>query len=100
MTYHHRRRHGSMAASTPVSVELHHHYLILQIIEHNLQTGSVVLRVRDRSGRVLYLYRESSPFDPVVTRGINVGYETRYMLYDVHELFYTLYLCDYISVNG
>ena len=98
MAHHHR--HGNMQALTPIAVIPHQTHYILQIIEVNLQTGSVVLRVRDRSGRVLYLYRESSPFDPVVTRGINVGYETRYMLYDVHELFYTLYLCDYISVNG
>ena len=70
MTHHHRR-HGSTAALTPVPVELHHHHLILQIIELNLQTGSVMLRVREWSGRVLYLYRESNHFDPVVTIGIN-----------------------------
>jgi hypothetical protein len=40
---HHRRRYGSMAALTPVPVELHHHHPILQIIELNLQTGLVVL---------------------------------------------------------
>ena len=91
--HHHRRRHGNMAALTPVPVELHHHHLILQIVELNLRTGSVVLRVRDRSGRVLYIYKESNSFDPVVTRGINMGHVTRYMLCVGRELFYTPYLC-------
>jgi hypothetical protein len=81
-----------MQALTPIAVIPHQHHLILQIIELNLQTGSVVLRVWERSGRVLYIYRDSNSFDPVVTRGINMGHETRYMLYDGHELFYTPYL--------
>jgi len=81
-----------MAALTPVPVELHHHYLIFQIIELNLQTRSVVLRLKERSGRVLYKYRESNPFNPVVTRDISRGHEARYMFYDGHELFYTPYI--------
>ena len=63
-------QHGGIDA---VPMELQHHHLILQIIELNLQTGSVVLRVRDMSGRVLCIYRKSNRFDPVVTRGINMG---------------------------
>ena len=82
-------RHGNMQALTPIAVIPYQHHLILQIIELNLQTGSVVLRVGGRSGRVLYVHRESNPFDPVVTRGINMGHETKYMLYECHELFYT-----------
>jgi len=57
------------------------------IIDLNPQTESVVLRVRER-----YIYRESNPFDDLVTRGINRGYMIRYMLYDVRDLFYTSYL--------
>jgi hypothetical protein len=69
-----------MAALTAVSVELPQHHLILQIIELNSQTGSIVLRVMERSGRVPYIYKESNPFDVLVTRGINRGHVTRYML--------------------
>ena len=78
-----------MAALTTVPVELHHHQLILQIMELNPQTESVVLRVSERSVQVLNIYREFNPFDDLVIRGINRGHVTRYMLYDGHELFYT-----------
>ena len=87
MVHHHHRRHGSMAALTPVPVELHQNHLILQIIEFNSQICSVVLRVMESCWRVLYIYRESNPFDNLVTRGINRRHETRYMFYDVRELF-------------
>jgi len=49
----HRRYHGRMVALTAVSVELYQHNLILQIIELNSQTVSVVLRVMERFWRIL-----------------------------------------------
>ena len=87
MAHHHHHRHGStVVATTPVPVELHQRHLILQIIEFNSQRGSVLLRVMERSGRVLYIYKESISFDDLVTRGINRGHVSRYMFYDVREL--------------
>ena len=87
MAHHHHRRHGStVVAMTPVPVDLQQRHLILQIKEFNSQTGSVVLRVMERSGRVLYIYKESIPFDDLVTRGINRGHVFRYMFYDGREL--------------
>ena len=94
----HHRHVGSMAALTPVPVVLHNHNLILQIIELNPQTESVVFRVMEMSRRVLYIYRESNPFDDLVTRGINRGHVTRYMLHDCCELFYSLF-GEYMSVK-
>ena len=74
----HHRHHGSMAAFTLVPVEMHHRHLILQINELNPQTESVVLRLMERSGLVLDMYRESNPFHDLDTSGIVTGY----MLYD------------------
>ena len=69
MAHHHHRRYGSMvAAMTPVPVELHHRHIILMILVLNSQTCSVVMRVMEMSGRVLYIYRESIPFDDLFTR--------------------------------
>ena len=93
MAHHHHRHHGRKVALTPVLVELHRQHLILQIIEFNSQTGLVVLRVMKRSGRVLYIYRKFNNFDDIITRGINKGHVTRYMLYDGREMFYTPYVC-------
>ena len=84
-----------MAALTPVPVELHQYHLILQIIVFNSQTGSVVLTLMDRSGRVLYIYKESNPFEDLVTRGINRGRVTRYMFYDGREQFYLLIFAEF-----
>ena len=42
----HHHHHGSIVALTPTPMIMHQHYL-LQIIELNPQTGSVVLRVRE-----------------------------------------------------
>jgi len=41
---HHHRHHGIMAALTLVPLELHQHHLILQIIQLNPQTETMVLR--------------------------------------------------------
>ena len=68
----HHRRHGSMAALTPVPVQLPQLHIIPQL-EFNSQLSSVVLRVMERSGRVLYTYRESNSFDDLVAKGINKG---------------------------
>jgi len=84
---HHHHRHGNMQALTPIAVISVQQHLVLQIIELNLQIESVVLRVRYSSGSVLYIYRESIPYDSVVTGGINMGHETKFMLYDDHERF-------------
>ena len=73
MANHPHSLRGSMAALTPVPVEMHQHHIILEIIELNTQTGSLVLRVMEWSVRVLYMYRETSPFDELVQRGINRG---------------------------
>ena len=75
-----------VVAMTPVPVELHQRHIILQIIEFNSQTGSVVLRVMERSGRVLYIYKESISFDDLVSRRISRGHVSRYMFYDGREL--------------
>ena len=80
-----------MVALTPIAVLPHQHRLILQIIDLNPHTESLVLRVGERS-RVLHIYRESNPFDDLVTRGISRVHVTIYMLYDGRELFYIPYL--------
>ena len=100
MTHHHNRRHGStVLAMTPVPVELHQRHLILQIIEFNSQTGSVLLRVMERAGRVLYIYKESISFDDLVTIGINRGHVSRYMFYDGRELHSLLNYYSFFKVN-
>ena len=57
--------------------------------------GSVVFRVMERTGRVMYVYRESNPFEDLVTRGINRGRVTRYMFYDGREQFYLLIFAEF-----
>jgi len=98
MAHHHR--HGNMQTLTPIAVIPHQHHLILQIIELNLQNGSVMLRVRDRSGRVLYIYRESKPFDPVVTGDNNRGVRPNICFMTVMSCYTLPIFDDYISVNG
>jgi len=63
-----------MVPLTPVPVIPRQLYLVLQIIDINPQTESVVLRVRDMSGRVPYKCRKSNPFGDLVKRGINRGH--------------------------
>ena len=47
---HHHRHDGNMVALTPIALIPHQHHLILQIIDLNPHTESVVLRLRERSG--------------------------------------------------
>ena len=62
-----------MVALTRVPVIPHQQHLVLQIIDLKPQTNSVVLRVSEKSGQVLYICRESNPFEDLDTRDIIRG---------------------------
>jgi hypothetical protein len=74
--------HHFVMALTRKPVIPHQHDLFLQIILLNSQTGSVVLRLRDGYGLILYSYRENNPFSLVVTRENNRWLIFRYMIYN------------------
>ena len=92
MTRHHRH-HGNMVALTPTAVITHQQHPILEIMDLNPHTESVVLRVRERSGRVLYMYKESNPFNDLDTRGFNRGHVT-----DIY--FMTVVSCSTVPIFG